>query len=85
MRHDKLWIGILQNARQQREVIVLHKDERGSIASLLEHGLCEQFIDLAVGLPIFRIENRLSKSDVAQRPEGFVRKAVIIALFLFLG
>ena len=77
---------ILDHARKQSEVIILHK-KQGMLRAghLFEHGVGKLAIHLLIALPIGGAKERPRVSDVAQGPKAFVRKSVVVALFLFLG
>ena len=77
---------LLDHARQQREVVILH-EEQGVLDAghFVEHGVREFAVGVLVALPIRGTENRAGVGDVAQRPEPFVREPVVVALFFFLG
>ena len=60
----------LHEARQQREVIVLHEHHRAVVADLLDHRVGEPAIDPHVLLPVRIVELRPRIGDVAQRPQA---------------
>ena len=74
---------VLDESRQQREVVVLHEDDRRPIADLFEHRVGEAPIDAHVLLPVALVELRARVGDVAERPERVVGEAVVVALFFF--
>ncbi len=49
--HDEvLSTALLENARQQAEVIVLDEDKRGVVTCFVKHGVREDFVDPAISL-----------------------------------
>ena len=77
---DQIRAGVLEHARQQREMVVLYEDDRRPIVNLGQHGIGEFRIDVSVVLPIGGVETRPGVGHMAQGPEGLVRGAVIVAL-----
>ena len=77
-------VRLLEHPWQQAEVEVLDKDEGRVRAHLLEHGLCEQAIDLPIALPVVRVVSRPGEGDVTEWPEPAVGQAVVES-FLLLG
>jgi hypothetical protein len=71
-------------ARGQGEVVVLHQHHGIVGFGFLAHGLGEFAIDRFVGGPVVAAEERPHVGQVAQRPQTFVGKAVVVAA-LFLG
>jgi hypothetical protein len=49
---------LAHHARQQREVIVLHQDDRVFGARLVGHDVGEALVHVAVVLPVLRAERR---------------------------
>ena len=75
---------LLDHARQQREMIILHQHDGFFLAlHLLEQGVGEFPVHGAVMLPILGAEDRPRVGDVAERPESFVGESEIEALLLF--
>ena len=68
--------------RHQREVVVLHQDDRILVARLGDHGIGEALVDGPVVLPVRLPEHRAHMGDVTQRPHAFVGEAVVVALLL---
>ena len=56
--HDQVRIALLEVSGQQGEVVILDEDERRPIAGLLQDGVAEQGVDLAVHLPVLGMEDR---------------------------
>jgi hypothetical protein len=74
-RHAQIGTPLLDEARREREVIVLDEHERRLVADFLHDGVGEALVDLAVALPVRQAEPRPHVGDVAQRPERAVREA----------
>ena len=68
--------------RQQREVVVLHQDDRILAARLLDDGIGEALVDVPVVLPVGFPEHRAHMGDMTQRPHAFVGEAVVVAPLL---
>jgi hypothetical protein len=75
---------LAHHARQEREVVILHKDDRVLAVRLVGDDLSEATIHVLVVLPVRRAEYRARMRDVAKRPESFIGEAEVVAL-LFLG
>src|SRR6185436_12779658 len=73
---------LADHARQQREVVILHEDDRVLGARLVDHHVGEALVDVLVVLPVRRAKGRSGVGDVAERPETFVGKAEVVALLL---
>ena len=65
-------------------MVVLHQHNRILGLGLAHHGLGELAVDRDVLRPVAGAENRAHVGNVAQRPEPFIGKAVIVTS-LFLG
>jgi hypothetical protein len=76
---------LAHHAGQQSEVVVLDQHDRVVGLRFLRHCVREPFVDPPVLPPVFVAENRSHMRDVTQRPQAFVRKAVVVAAFLGLG
>ena len=68
--------------RQQREVVVLHQDDRILAAGLGDDGIGEALVDGPVVLPVGFPEHRAHMGDMTQRPHAFVGEAVVVAPLL---
>src|SRR3989344_5503306 len=82
----KLRIGaaFLDQGGYEREVIILDEDERPlDTVNFIENSFGKETVDFAVLGPVFFAEYRPYVRHVAQRPERFVGKAVIITFHLF--
>ena len=66
----------------EREVVVLHQDDRIVGVDLLAHRVGEPLVDGLVVLPVLAAEDRARVGDVAERPEPLVGEAVVVALLL---
>ncbi len=73
------------HARQQREMVVLHQQDRVGRAGLLRHRVGELAVHVVVVLPVTGAEYRPHVGDVAQRPETLVGETVVIACLLLGG
>ena len=73
------------HGRQQREVVVLHEHHGVIGQGLCHHRIGKALVDRLVGLPVRLAEDRPHVGHVAQRPQPFVGKAVVVALLLFGG
>ena len=82
---DGIGTPALDDSRQQREVIVLHEDDGRRALDLVEHGLGELRVDARILLPVRGVEDGPGVSDMAERPQRAVRKAVVVALLFFMG
>src|SRR5579883_2998522 len=75
---------LLNEARQQREMVILDENHGFNEAvNLLQYGIGELLIGTLILIPVAHAECRTSVGDVAERPESFVGKSVVVA-FLFL-
>ena len=70
--------------RREREVIVLHQDDRILGLGLLGDGVGEPRVDLFIELPVALPELRAHERDVAQRPKAFIGKTVVITVLLLV-
>ena len=76
---------LFDHARQQREVIILHQDERFlRVGDLREHGIGKFAVHLLVIFPVLGTKDRPRVRDMAKRPKPFIGKAEVVAVFLFL-
>ena len=73
---------LADHARQEREVIVLHEDDRILGMRLVRGDLGEAAVHALVVLPVGRTEHRPRVRDVAERPEALVGEAEVVALLL---
>ncbi len=69
---------------REREVIVLHEDDRIGPLDLLADGLCEPPVHALVLQPVRRAELRPRVRVVTERPEALVREPVVVAPLLLL-
>ena len=76
---------LADQARQQREVIIVHEDDRVVRAGLVDHRAREQAVGRGVLLPVGRAEYRAHVRDVTQRPQPLVGEPVVVARLLLLG
>ena len=77
-------VGVSNQARQQRKVIVLSENRGGPATDFVQDLSGEPLVYRPVGLPIAQLEHRLGVGIVTQRPQSGVGKAVIISCFFFL-
>ena len=67
-------------------MIVLNKQHRVfGVCHLFEYGFSEFLVDIPIVLPITRTKQWPGMGYMAERPQTFVGKAVIVSLFLLLG
>ena len=84
--HARVGAFVFDHARQQREMIVLHQNERLlRIRDLLEHRIGEFTIDLLVVFPVLRAKDRPRVRDMAKGPEPLVGEPEVVAVFLFMA
>ncbi len=83
LAHRHVGPRFLHEARQQREVIVLHEHHRAIVAHFLDHRIGEAAVDAHVLLPVGLVELRPRVGDVTQRPQRVVGAAVVVALLFF--
>ncbi len=72
-------------AGRQGEVIILHQDDRVFGIHLAEDRVGEFLVHGLVLAPILGAEDGPGVRHVAERPQPFVREAVVVALLFFLG
>jgi hypothetical protein len=76
---------IVDVARHQGEVVILHEDDRVFGARLGTDRGGKALVHFDVLLPVAGAEHGPHVRDVTQRPQPFVREAVVIAALLLLG
>ncbi len=82
-RNSCVWQAIFHHSRQQGEMIVLDQNHRMFLAChLLHESVGKLLIDVVVVLPVPRAKYGTSMGIVAKRPQAFVGKAVVVAVFL---
>ena len=81
---DGIGTAPLDDPRQQREVIVLHEDDRRRAFDLVEHGLRKLRVDARILLPVRCVEDGSGVGDMAERPQRAVREAVVVPLLFFM-
>ena len=69
-----------QHSRHEREVIVLHEHDRIVAAGFGGHRVREALIDALVLQPVAAAEDRMRVRQMAERPQRFVREAVVVAV-----
>jgi hypothetical protein len=74
-----------QHLRHQREVIVLHEHDRIVAVHFGDHRVGEALVDLLILQPVAAAEDRVRMRLMAERPQRFVREAVVVALLFLLG
>ncbi len=67
---------LAQHLGDQLELVVLHPD-RGALVGVLDDGVGEPPVDLAVGVPPGPVELRRGDHVVVQRPQGGVGEALV--------
>ena len=70
--------------RQQCQMIILGQHNGRPPPDFIQYQVGELAIDRLISLPIPPVKNRLRIGVMAQRPQGFIGKAVIIPLLLLL-
>jgi hypothetical protein len=70
---------VAQHLWQQREVIVLHEDDRPCATGLGDDSVGEAPIHVLVVPPVVARETRRLERDVAERPQRAVGEAVVVA------
>ncbi len=80
LAHHGIRPRFLHEPRQQREVVVLHEDDRARIADLVDHRIGEAAIDALRTAASRLVELRTRVGDVAERPQRVVGAAVVVAL-----
>ena len=73
---------LANHGRRQREMIVLHQDDRVVGIDFVAHRVGELLVHGAVVAPVVGAERRPRVRHVAQRPQPLVRKPVVVALLL---
>ena len=77
---------LLDELGQQREMVVLHQDDRPlGLLHLLDDRGGEMRVHRAVLLPVVGTELRALVHDVTERPQPLVGEAVVVAGLLLLG
>ena len=76
---------LANHRRRQGEVIVLHQNNGILRVDFAAHRVGELLIDGAVLPPVLGAEDWSRVRVMAERPQPFVRKSVVVALLLFLG
>src|SRR6202012_4687035 len=73
---------VLEQAWQECEVVVLDEHHRVLLARYLFHYcIGELLVDAVVVPPVRCAKGRTRVSDVAEGPQAFIRKAVVVAIF----
>src|ERR1017187_6977727 len=79
----RLGEAIFQHPRQQGKMIVLNKDHGILFAGdFLDESVGKLLVDCVVVFPIRSAKDGAGVGDVAERPETFIGKSVIVASFL---
>ena len=76
---------LADHPRGQREVVVLHEDDRVVGVDFLQGGLGELAVHGLVVRPVLRAEHRARVCDMAQRPQPLVGEAVVVPALFLLG
>src|SRR3989338_8946346 len=85
-RHLRVGPAFLYERGNEREVIVLHQDDRPFDATyLVEQRFRKQCVDFAILSPILFAELRADVRHVTERPQGFVGESIVVAASLLLG
>ena len=73
---------VFDHFRQQGEVIVLDEDQRAFFRQFLQDTVGEFLIDLFIHLPVGLPEYRPGVGNMAERPQPFIGKTVVITFLL---
>src|SRR5260370_7625906 len=81
--HPSIASSLFDKPGQQREMVVLHQNDRVKRAfHLFDDSVSELVVDSLVVFPIISPEDRPGVRDVAERPKPLIAKPVVVA-FLF--
>src|ERR1700676_1678443 len=84
-RYPSVWPFLLDHSGEQRELVILHQNQRLlAVFHLFQQSISEFAIDRLILLPVSSAKNGAGMRDMAERPKSFIREAVIVAFFLFL-
>src|SRR6185503_3674395 len=84
--HDRAeWKAMAQLARREGKVIVLHEQERRRARGLVRNRSSEPDVGGRVAPEIARSKYRLHTQGRSERPQPFIREAVVIPAILRLG
>src|SRR3954447_11085424 len=75
---EKVRVMRLQHPRHKSQVIVLNEDHSRAAPRFVQHSIREEPIVPSIAVPVDRAEGGPLKGNVAQRPEAFIRKTVVI-------
>ena len=73
---------LAQEARQQRQMIVVDEDHGSPRTGLADHGVGEPAVDVLVVPPVAAGEPWRLERDMTERPERRIREAVVVAALL---
>jgi len=77
---------LLYHPREQCEVIILRQQNRRfRPLHFLQDRVGKPPVDFLILQPVFRPENRPRMRDVAERPQPFVRKSLVVAFIFFIA
>ena len=76
---------LAKQARRQREVVVLHQDQRLVILRFIGDDRTEYGIRRPIHLVVAAAKHRRHVDRVTQRPQSLVRKPVVVATVLLVG
>src|SRR5262249_40558206 len=76
------WQALPDHAWHERKVVVLNKNDRVLCIDFLTDRVGESLVHSFILLPVFGSKDRASMRQVTERPEAFVREAVVVAVFL---
>ena len=84
--HDRVPRAVVPNhPGHEREVVVVDEHHRGVASDFIAHGCREPPVHHAVIVEITGPKDRLHVYVMAQRPESFVGKAIVVAAVLIAG
>src|ERR1700730_6717180 len=84
--HPSIVSFLFDKPGQQREMVVLHQNDRvGRAFHLFEQSVSELMVDSLVMLPIIGTEDRPGVRDMAERPKTLIGKPVVVTFLLLFG
>src|SRR3989338_72995 len=83
-RYLRVGAAPLDQRGDERKMVILHKNQRPLYpVYFFKQRLGEETVDFAILRPVFFAEYRPYMREMAQRPERFVGKAVVVPLYFF--
>src|ERR1043165_845947 len=82
----RIWSSVFYKLGKKCKMIILDKYKRiFLVLDLFHYCICIQLIYFLVVVPIFFSKNRAGMSDMTKGPQAFIRKTIVIMIFLLLG